>query len=659
MFGTVTKQHRSYGSSATIWATHAVIALIGLAVLVLGVRPLFGEGETLPTMLYLVVVALLAASAAQASARMVAYRDGFDALAQLSHATTLAADTTVALDALLAAVRQVGGIRSCAVAEIGPRDAISWLGHPGLALRSAFTTREGIEAVAARGPTKIRSTSVQSAGAWPLDEHGGRFLVATAPRRDVANNDLWVLVAQMAIQGSTAISAVHHTAELARRSKEDHRRARTDEITHLPNRFAAREFLTSYLENPKAASLSLITASVNGLQSVHDVLGEAFSNQALIDFSKEITEIDGTLFVGVLDRDQFLVVVEGERDVSMPIANALANYQSPEISLRTRDASVGILLHPTSTAISADSLLNHARWALERAQASGEVEVFSEASALDQNRRLAMQMNLPTAIAENKIVPVFQPQIRLRDNKLVGVESLARWNDNALGSVSPSEFIPIAENALHIEALTKSIVAQSASALQRWRARGLAIDVSINVSGTSLNRGEFVEYLNEVIGFYDKPESRLAVEITESSLVSTEDATLAALQLLHDSGAKLSIDDFGTGYSSLSYLKDLPADVIKIDSSMVKDLRVSPDQVHIVAGIIAIGHALGFEILAEGIEDGETLRMLTEMGCDIGQGFYIGYPMSQADLDGWIERRQRRNCFEATPAVSAGPTSSL
>jgi EAL domain-containing protein (putative c-di-GMP-specific phosphodiesterase class I) len=230
----------------------------------------------------------------------------------------------------------------------------------------------------------------------------------------------------------------------------------------------------------------------------------------------------------------------------------------------------------------------------------------------------------------------FQPEVELASGRTRRLEALVRWAHPRRGSLLPAEFLPLAESGAATRIVTGWVLDKAIRSCRDWRAAGHDIGVSVNLSPRSLRDPALPGEIGALLAAVGLPARALTLEITEGSLFAESDASLRAVAELLELGVRLSIDDFGTGYSSLTHLKRLPVTEIKIDRSFVRDLvRVGHDET-IVRSIVELGHSLGCEIVAEGIEDGETLDRLRAIGCDLGQGFLISRPLDEDGLARWL-----------------------
>ena len=228
----------------------------------------------------------------------------------------------------------------------------------------------------------------------------------------------------------------------------------------------------------------------------------------------------------------------------------------------------------------------------------------------------------------------------LRTRTVGSVEALVRWEHPVLGSLSPEEFIPVAERSGLIGALTTVVLEQSLSACAAWRAQGLELSIAVNLSTRSLLDADLVDEVRRLLRRYDLPGRALTLEVTESSVMADPARAVDLLAQLRGLGVRLSVDDFGTGYSSLSYLKRLPVQEVKIDKSFVVDLASREQDEAIVRSIVDLGRHLGLDVVAEGIEDEATWQVLAAMGCTLGQGWHLARPMPPSELPAWYAGRQ-------------------
>jgi EAL domain-containing protein (putative c-di-GMP-specific phosphodiesterase class I) len=235
----------------------------------------------------------------------------------------------------------------------------------------------------------------------------------------------------------------------------------------------------------------------------------------------------------------------------------------------------------------------------------------------------------------------YQPKINLLDNTVAGAEALVRWRDPLQGLIFPGEFIPLAENTGLIIQIGEQVIEMVCRDIRRWADLQIVHGViAINVAPLQIDRSDFVETLKSALRAFDLPAHVLEVEVTESLMMASPEHSREVLATLQGLGVTTSIDDFGTGYSSLAYLKLLPIDHLKIDRSFISDLPNDSRDVAITKTIVELGHALGFKIIAEGVETEAQHSFLKQTGCDQAQGYLYGRPMPAADYEAWLNGRQ-------------------
>ena len=247
---------------------------------------------------------------------------------------------------------------------------------------------------------------------------------------------------------------------------------------------------------------------------------------------------------------------------------------------------------------------------------------------------------LKRAIDEESLSLAYQPKIELGSGRVVGVEALARWRDEELGDVPPSDFIPLAERGGMIDALTQSVCRRAVTQLAAWRGQGFSLSIAINVSALTLRDVGLPDSIERLCRLQDIPCEEVTVELTETA-AQHDVHLLDTLTRFRIKGFCVALDDFGTGYSSLLQLRQLPFTELKIDRSFIHDVATAEDSRLIVKSVVDLSHALGLIAVAEGVEDEETLRVLVGLGCDQVQGFFIARPMPAKEVTHWLRESDR------------------
>ena len=296
-------------------------------------------------------------------------------------------------------------------------------------------------------------------------------------------------------------------------------------------------------------------------------------------------------------------------------------------------AVAGIAAAPAATA---GTLLRQADVALRAAKEQRVRWVrFEPAMSVDAANRLALAPELRRGIGAGELVLHYQPKLDIHTGVLAGVEALVRWQRPGHGLVPPDAFIGLAERTGLIRPLTAWVLDQAIADQAAWAGAGLRIPVAVNLSARAIRP----VIVDEIAALLTRASGRLELEITESAAMHDPERSLAVLERLAGLGVRLTVDDFGTGHSSLAYLERLPVTALKIDRAFVARLDADTANRSIVATTVELGHRLGLEVVAEGVEDDATLAILRAMGCDIAQGFGIARPMPAAAVPGWAAAR--------------------
>jgi len=339
--------------------------------------------------------------------------------------------------------------------------------------------------------------------------------------------------------------------------------------------------------------------------------------------------------------------------VLLPLTGAAAAFEATRALLRIVEqplvlegrsfeagASVGIALYPEH-GDDAVTLLRRADVAMYAAKRTGSgLAVYKP--ELDQNSpdRLALMSELRTAIEADQLALHYQPKMDLRTGRVSGVEALVRWNHPERGMVPPSEFIPIAEETGLIRSLSLWVLDTALQQCRAWEQAGYALSVAVNLSMRNLHDDDLPDLVAERLADSGVVPDALVIEITESTLMADPERALDVIRRLNHLGVRIAIDDFGTGFSSLSYLNRLPVSELKIDQSFVRQMTRATNEATIVRSTIGLAHELGLVVVAEGIEDQRTWDLLGQLGCDLGQGYYISRPQPAGDLTRWLAKSQ-------------------
>ncbi len=416
-----------------------------------------------------------------------------------------------------------------------------------------------------------------------------------------------------------------------------------DELTRLPNRFHFLEQLDARLTHGQPGSVAVMFIDLDNFKVINDSLGHDVGDELLRSMSERLrnTLRDSDL-LSRFGGDEFIVALTdlGTPMTAIELAERLRLEIARPLQIGSAElfvtASIGIVFSVDGS-FTAD-LLRDADGAMYRAKARGRdcVEVYAPGTHDSTVLRLRTTNELRHGLERGEIIPYFQPIVRLDTGVLEGVEALARWRHPSRGLVMPDQFLPLAEETGLIGELGAVMLRSSLAQLASWRERLPALahlTLSVNVSVRQLMGGDFAALVAETLAMTGLPADVLNLEITETTLMTDTKTAGKVLRQLRSLGVHLAVDDFGTGYSSLTYLKRFPVETIKIDRSFVSGLGIDAEDTSIVDAVIKLGHSLGLEVVAEGVETPLQLTRLRDLGCEYGQGYLFGRPQPVEHLE--------------------------
>jgi diguanylate cyclase (GGDEF)-like protein len=438
----------------------------------------------------------------------------------------------------------------------------------------------------------------------------------------------------------------------ARRVEALERQARTDPLTGLPNRALFIERLDQAIARRDriGGALAVLFLDLDGFKLVNDGLGHAAGDQLLAAVGERLRRtLRAADTVARLGGDEFAVLLEDIRDDEQPLraAERVADALRAPLRLAARlvqiRSSIGIVID-AGQAASADELLRNADVAMYRAKANGRgrFAVFEPAMHAVQLGKLELEGELRVAIERGEFGLRFQPIVHLAAGRLAALEALLRWDHPDRGTISPLDFVPLAEETGQIVPIGAWVLREACRQLGHWRRDGQVEDdvrISVNLSTRQLQDDAFLGEVEAALVEADLDPDALILEITESVMLVDDSAAVGVLQALRRHGVHVALDDFGTGYSSLGYLKSLPADGIKIDRSFIDGLAAEREKTAIVEAAITFAHALDLSVTAEGIETDGQLAQLVALGCDLGQGYRFSGPLPATDLEAILRDR--------------------
>ena len=409
-----------------------------------------------------------------------------------------------------------------------------------------------------------------------------------------------------------------------------------DPLTSLPNRRLLTESVTKMLlaAEQSHSGMAVMIVDLDDFKSINDTLGHQFGDRVLQWVAPRLAQALGPR--GLLARlggDEFAAVVEGVRDETDALRCAqqlLEALQGPcEVDSLVLDVggSVGVACYPQHGS-TVGVLLRHADVALYCAKSERSTcAIYAHESDNHSIDRLALAAQLRRGIDQGELIVHYQPKVPLNDSCMYAVEALVRWNHPQLGCLAPDAFIPLAEQTGLIKGVTERVLEAALGQCQKWRAGGLDIRFSVNISMRALLDRDLPKTIRVMLDRYALPTASLQLEITESHLVADLGCARTVLHELRSMGVTIAIDDFGTGFSSLSQLQQLPIDEIKIDRSFVMHMEADHDDAVLVRSIIELGRNLGLRVTAEGVETATVHQTLRDLGCDFAQGFHISRPV--------------------------------
>lgn len=447
--------------------------------------------------------------------------------------------------------------------------------------------------------------------------------------------------------------------QIAANLESVHRLAMYDPVTGLPNRMHFRRscerMLTDMAPDGRAA---LFFIDLDRFKAVNDTMGHATGDMLLGMVANRLRAIADRVtleletpqpLIGRLAGDEFTMFFPdiGDPQIASRISRGILFALGEPFDLNGADveigASIGIARRPehgtslTDLMRAADAAMYHAK-----AMGRGRAEHFNDVLAAQIADRAQLESDLRDAIARNQFALVFQPQISVKEGRIVAAEALLRWRHPNGEIKLPGTFIKRAEETGMIVEIGDWVVATIADTIARWGRIGIEQRLAINISARQLDHADFFRRLREAMKDADAPASLLELEITETLAMHCSEEVIEALSQFRDDGATISIDDFGTGYSNLARLRDLPVDRVKLDRSLIEHIATRSQARAIVHAVIGLIHGLGCEAVAEGIETEAQSEVLRIIGCDVIQGYAVAEPMQEDAFIAWSRAEGRQ-----------------
>ena len=423
-----------------------------------------------------------------------------------------------------------------------------------------------------------------------------------------------------------------------------------DSLTGLPNRLAFSEAIEKAGENvARDVDHAVLIVDMLRFSRINESMGSLAGDELLITFARRL--ILALRAGDVLARtggNEFGVLVSLRRGVEDALKAAeriqqvmAAPFKLSELEIKV-ECAVGVAL--MQPGLEPEELFRSAQFAVKQAKVEGRPQVYEPKQATEARRRFSIETELRRALDKDQLKLFYQPLINLKSGEVAGFEALARWTHEDRGEISPTEFIPVAEESGLILQLGRWAMDTAARTLAAWdeeTGEKLPLYVGVNLSAIQVARDDIAGVVESALKSSGLKGNRLTLELTESSIVQDPARATRVFDSLKALDATVAMDDFGTGYSSLAYLQRLPIDVLKIDKSFVTGMMVDPDAVAIVRAVLSLAEALGMSTTAEGIETVELATTLATLGCASGQGYYFAKPLeASAALEYWKSRRR-------------------
>jgi len=433
----------------------------------------------------------------------------------------------------------------------------------------------------------------------------------------------------------------HQNEELVRNQKKMHHLAYHDTLTGLPNK-------QSLLENSQNAvfvspdnKAALFYIDMDNFKYINDTMGHAFGDKFIVKVGERLTSLmTENCSIYRIGGDEFIVILEDIK--SAEEAETFAQYIIDSFkdslvidgSTLSTTLSIGIALYPEHGE-NINDLLKFADIAMYKSKAKGKngYVIYDNHMEAAFRERTNVEKFMRQALEINEFVLHYQPQVNVRENRIIGFEALLRWNSSELGFITPIRFIEIAEDTQFIIPLGKWVLRTSCEFLKKLHQKGYDnLTISVNISILQLLQTDFIDFVTDTLDSYRLKPEHLVLEITESMLIQSFESINMKLRQLKSLGVGIALDDFGNGYSSLSHLMQLPISTLKMDKCFISDIINNNGNKVLVGHIISLGKKLGIKVIAEGVENAEQLDFLVENQCDAIQGYIFGKPLSEEEV---------------------------
>jgi diguanylate cyclase (GGDEF)-like protein len=622
-----------------------------------------------PALIPLILIATVVIAAYRGYNRLTKRYDGLQLLYQFTTITSGAHRPAETLQNVLAEAGRLLRAERALIVLYSPGDAEPWLvvDHPapagGAPARATIPALLREQVMAHGAPLTIPSTTKNPAQQQLLAELGaedclaaplitggevtGMILVADRLGRvSTFDGEDTRLFATLAAQAAIALENGRLIERLHEQVQAREHEALHDALTGLPNRALLGTSLDTALHG--GGRVGILLMDLDGFKEINDTLGHQTGDRVLCEVAQRLSGTVGTQgLVARLGGDEFAVVLPHltDTDQARDLAHQVKDAIRQPIDLSTLTLEVGVSIGVAGYPEHGDdptTLLQRADIAMYSAKRErAGVAVYDPSIDGNSERRLRIAVELRAALHARQLEVHYQPVARAVDGHVVGVEALARWRHPELGTISPDEFIPVAEHTRLIHELTRYVLDRALAQVHAWNAAGLDLGVAVNLSVHVLRDADWPAKVTRLLAKHSVPAHQLSFEITESATLADPDHVIRMLNQVAATGVTFAIDDFGTGYSSLAYLQRLPATKLKIDKSFVIPMATDPGAATIVRSVIDMARNLDLAVVAEGVEDQRTLDHLTSINCHYVQGYYISRPIPGSELTAWLTRYRR------------------
>lgn len=421
------------------------------------------------------------------------------------------------------------------------------------------------------------------------------------------------------------------------------RLAHYDNLTSLPNRVFFNEILNKAISHAKRhqKSLAILFIDLDKFKNINDALGHPMGDLVLKEMGTRFSRLlrAGDILAR-LGGDEFIILLNdiGDPKYAGPVAEKLITTCAEPLKIETHEffmkASIGISVYPQD-GNSLEDLQKNADMAMYKAKRAGGgiYQYYSPDMDIAAHEHIKLEASLRKAIENKEFALYFQPQLSLKEGAIRRVEALIRWEHPEHGLISPMKFIPLAEETGLIMPIGEWALHEACRINKKWQNAGYdPVSVAVNISPKQFRHQDVAQIVADALKKHDLAPKYLEVEITETAVMDNAEETIEKLNRIHDMGVNISVDDFGTGYTSINYLRKFPVSVLKIDQTFIKGLPNSQNDAAITTAVIALGHNLGLEVVAEGVETPEQMQYLTEHNCDLIQGYFISRPLPESKI---------------------------